>query len=99
MSNCQSCFDFEQNLFRKSNIKKLICKNEIKICSRPWQLSEPWFWGRNVLGSTPDSIKEPPCMGPVAFQIMRSGQSPPVRNFGEGAPAQVSSSSSAHGSK
>ncbi|GBL81762.1 hypothetical protein AVEN_93526-1 [Araneus ventricosus] len=41
-------------------------------------------------------------MGPVAREIMRSGQTSSLwcgANFGEGVPAQVSSSSSDHGSK
>ncbi|GBN16142.1 hypothetical protein AVEN_22442-1 [Araneus ventricosus] len=32
------------------------------------------FWGRRVPGSRPDSTEDPPCMGPVVRQIIRSGQ-------------------------
>ncbi|GBM74519.1 hypothetical protein AVEN_58393-1 [Araneus ventricosus] len=52
---------------------------------------------RNLAGSKPDSTEDLPCMGPVASQIMPSGQMSSVavaRKFGEGVPAQVSSSSS-----
>ncbi|GBM17435.1 hypothetical protein AVEN_207502-1, partial [Araneus ventricosus] len=31
--------------------------------------------GRRVPGSKPDSTGDPPCIGPVAPQIIRSGQS------------------------
>ncbi|GBN76262.1 hypothetical protein AVEN_134484-1 [Araneus ventricosus] len=44
---------------------------------------------RRVAGSKPDSTEDPPCMGPVV------AKRPPVgvaREFGEGVPAQVSSS-------
>ncbi|GBM31662.1 hypothetical protein AVEN_101281-1 [Araneus ventricosus] len=32
------------------------------------------LWGQRAPGSKPDSIEDPPCMGPVASQIIRSGQ-------------------------
>ncbi|GBN87709.1 hypothetical protein AVEN_131809-1 [Araneus ventricosus] len=32
------------------------------------------LWGRRAPGSRPDSTEDPPCMGPVARQIVRSGQ-------------------------
>ncbi|GBN97226.1 hypothetical protein AVEN_82096-1 [Araneus ventricosus] len=32
------------------------------------------LWGRRVAGSKPDSTEDPPCMGPAALEIMRSGQ-------------------------
>ncbi|GBL93254.1 hypothetical protein AVEN_42691-1 [Araneus ventricosus] len=50
-----------------------------------------------VAGSKPDSTEDPPRTGPAARQIIRSGQTP--SRFGEGVPAQVSSSSSDRGSK
>ncbi|GBO19437.1 hypothetical protein AVEN_179272-1 [Araneus ventricosus] len=31
-------------------------------------------WGRRVAGSKPDSIEDPSCIGPVACQIIRRGQ-------------------------
>ncbi|GBN09386.1 hypothetical protein AVEN_177275-1 [Araneus ventricosus] len=33
-------------------------------------------WGRRAPGSKPDSTEDPPCMGPAARQIIRSGQTP-----------------------
>ncbi|GBN64508.1 hypothetical protein AVEN_114426-1 [Araneus ventricosus] len=32
------------------------------------------LWGRRVPGPRPDSTEDPPCMGPAARQIIRSGQ-------------------------
>ncbi|GBN83169.1 hypothetical protein AVEN_163939-1 [Araneus ventricosus] len=32
------------------------------------------LWGRRIPGSKPDYTEDPPCMGPVARQIIRSGQ-------------------------
>ncbi|GBL80365.1 hypothetical protein AVEN_92274-1 [Araneus ventricosus] len=32
------------------------------------------LWGRRVPGSKPDSTEDPPCMGPAARYIIRSGQ-------------------------
>ncbi|GBN97975.1 hypothetical protein AVEN_253961-1 [Araneus ventricosus] len=59
--------------------------------------------GRSVPGSKPDSTEDPPCIGPVEREIIRrEGRRPPsgvVRKFGEGMPAQVSSSSSDRDSK
>ncbi|GBN14357.1 hypothetical protein AVEN_36723-1 [Araneus ventricosus] len=60
------------------------------------------LWGRRVPGSKPDSTEDPPCMGPVARQVIRSCQTPTVGvawKLGERVPAQVSSSSSDCGSK
>ncbi|GBM28137.1 hypothetical protein AVEN_224194-1 [Araneus ventricosus] len=31
-------------------------------------------WGRRAPGSRPDSTEDPPCMGPAARYIIRSGQ-------------------------
>ncbi|GBN77308.1 hypothetical protein AVEN_204474-1, partial [Araneus ventricosus] len=56
-----------------------------------------------IAGSKLDSTEDPPCMGPVARKIIRSGQMPSrwcgAEKFGEGVPAQASSSSSDRGSK
>ncbi|GBL92177.1 hypothetical protein AVEN_91518-1 [Araneus ventricosus] len=62
------------------------------------------LWNRRVPGSKPDSTDDPSCMGPAARQIIRSGQTSSrwcgvAWKFGEGVPAQVSSSSSDRGSK
>ncbi|GBO18871.1 hypothetical protein AVEN_164753-1 [Araneus ventricosus] len=58
---------------------------------------------RRVPGSKPDSTKDPPCMWTRCMCNHTYGvKSPPadaMRKFGEGAPAQVSSSSSDCGSK
>ncbi|GBM62048.1 hypothetical protein AVEN_144271-1 [Araneus ventricosus] len=36
--------------------------------------SQPW--SRRAPGPRPDSTEDPPCMGPAARQIIRSGQTP-----------------------
>ncbi|GBL68646.1 hypothetical protein AVEN_159633-1 [Araneus ventricosus] len=36
------------------------------------------LWGRRAPGSKPNSTEDPPCMGPGAPQIIRSGQTPSV---------------------
>ncbi|GBN80907.1 hypothetical protein AVEN_21070-1 [Araneus ventricosus] len=33
-----------------------------------------WPWGRRAPGPRPNSTEDPPCMGPAAGQIIRSGQ-------------------------
>ncbi|GBM03515.1 hypothetical protein AVEN_95408-1 [Araneus ventricosus] len=37
-------------------------------------VARPRPWGRRAPCSRPDSTEDPPCMGPVARQIIRSGQ-------------------------
>ncbi|GBO35475.1 hypothetical protein AVEN_60485-1, partial [Araneus ventricosus] len=57
---------------------------------------------RRVAGSKPDSTEDPPCMGTIARQIIRSGQTSSRWCSAEvwrGVPARVSSSSSDRGSK
>ncbi|GBM18983.1 hypothetical protein AVEN_1598-1 [Araneus ventricosus] len=57
---------------------------------------------RRVAVSKPDATEDPPCIGPVARQIIRSGQTSSCWCGAEvwrGVPDQVSSSSSDHGLK
>ncbi|GBM41322.1 hypothetical protein AVEN_241482-1 [Araneus ventricosus] len=57
---------------------------------------------QRVPGSNPDSIEDPSCIGPVERQIIRRCKRPPIGvalKFGEGVPAQMSSSSSNRDSK
>ncbi|GBO32935.1 hypothetical protein AVEN_85383-1, partial [Araneus ventricosus] len=57
---------------------------------------------RRVAGSKPNSTEDPPCMGTIAHQIMRSGPTSSRWCGAEvwrGALARVSSSSSDRGSK
>ncbi|GBN18088.1 hypothetical protein AVEN_182766-1 [Araneus ventricosus] len=39
-------------------------------------VARSWLWGRRVPGSKPDSTEDPPCTGPAARYIIRSGQTP-----------------------
>ncbi|GBN70782.1 hypothetical protein AVEN_182913-1 [Araneus ventricosus] len=39
-----------------------------------WPSSKVSVWGRRAPVSKPDSTEDPPCMGPLARQITRSGQ-------------------------
>ncbi|GBM23697.1 hypothetical protein AVEN_257614-1 [Araneus ventricosus] len=60
------------------------------------------LWSRRVPGSKPDSTEDPSCMGLLHAKSYIVAKRPPVGmawKFGEGAPAQVSSSSADRGSK
>ncbi|GBO08376.1 hypothetical protein AVEN_192485-1 [Araneus ventricosus] len=39
-----------------------------------WSSVSSRLWGRRVRGSKPDSTEDPPCMGPIARQIISTGQ-------------------------
>ncbi|GBM37459.1 hypothetical protein AVEN_263137-1 [Araneus ventricosus] len=41
-----------------------------------WLVVRSRLWSQRVPGSKPDSTEDPPCMGPAARQIIRSGQTP-----------------------
>ncbi|GBL53082.1 hypothetical protein AVEN_267692-1 [Araneus ventricosus] len=57
---------------------------------------------QRVPGSKPGSNEDLTCIGPVSLKSYSVAKRPPagvVRKFGKGVPAQLSSSSSEHGSK
>ncbi|GBO12034.1 hypothetical protein AVEN_241308-1 [Araneus ventricosus] len=78
-------------------------KAEIQMPGFGGLVARSRLWGRRAPGSKPDSTEDPPCMGPLLHaKSYVVAKRPPVGvacKFGEGMPAQVSSSSSKRGSK